>query len=186
MQDIPRISTERTILTILKPESAVLLLNYYVENRAHLAPWEPAREESYYSLGACKDRLTNAYTGYFQKRCVNFSILNPNESELMGMCNFTNIIRGPFQACYMGYSIACKHEAKGLMNEAAQSAIRFMFEEIGLHRIMANYMPHNDRSAKLLKNLGFEKEGYAKSYLKIAGQWQDHVLTSLIDPSPAK
>jgi ribosomal-protein-alanine N-acetyltransferase len=30
--------------------------------------------------------------------------------------------------------------------------------------------------------LGFEKEGYAKSYLKIAGHWQDHILTALVNP----
>ncbi|WP_415232094.1 hypothetical protein [Psychromonas sp.] len=39
------------------------------------------------------------------------------------------------------------------------------------------------RSEKLLVKLGFEKEGVAKSYLKIAGSWQDHVLTSKINPS---
>jgi ribosomal-protein-alanine N-acetyltransferase len=47
---------------------------------------------------------------------------------------------------------------------------------------MANYMPRNERSAKLLASLGFEREGYAKRYLQIAGQWEDHVLTALVDP----
>ena len=44
---------------------------------------------------------------------------------------------------------------------------------------MANYMPHNHRSGKLLERLGFEREGYAKDYLLIDGQWRDHVLTAL-------
>lgn len=48
---------------------------------------------------------------------------------------------------------------------------------------MANYTPSNIRSEKLLTKLGFEKEGLAKSYFKIAGSWQDHVLTSKINPS---
>jgi ribosomal-protein-alanine N-acetyltransferase len=34
-----------------------------------------------------------------------------------------------------------------------------------------------------LHSLGFEKEGYAKSYLQINGRWQDHVLTSLLNPA---
>jgi ribosomal-protein-alanine N-acetyltransferase len=38
------------------------------------------------------------------------------------------------------------------------------------------------RSERLLARLGFEREGYAKAYLKIAGQWQDMVLNSLINP----
>ena len=46
---------------------------------------------------------------------------------------------------------------------------------------MANYMPSNKRSGQLLDRLGFQKEGVAKSYLKIAGKWEDHVLTSLVN-----
>ena len=44
---------------------------------------------------------------------------------------------------------------------------------------MAAYLPHNQRSANLLKRLGFVVEGYACDYLMINGQWQDHILTSL-------
>ena len=48
-----------------------------------------------------------------------------------------------------------------------------------MHRIMANYMPHNQRSGNLLKKLGFVVEGYARDYLLINGKWEDHILTSL-------
>ena len=48
---------------------------------------------------------------------------------------------------------------------------------------MATYTVANKRSAALLEQLGFEKEGYAKSYLNIAGVWEDHILTALINPS---
>jgi ribosomal-protein-alanine N-acetyltransferase len=51
-----------------------------------------------------------------------------------------------------------------------------------LHRVMASYRPDNARSGRLLENLGFEREGLAKAYLKIDGQWADHVLTSLVNP----
>lgn len=67
------------------------------------------------------------------------------------------------------------------MYEGAQAAIRYMFRQQRMHRIMANYMPHNQRSGALLKRMGFEKEGYAKDYLLINGKWQDHVLTALIN-----
>ncbi|MDZ7185229.1 hypothetical protein U4005_19255, partial [Escherichia coli] len=51
-----------------------------------------------------------------------------------------------------------------------------------LVRTFPNYMPHNKRSGDLLARLGFEKEGYAKDYLLIDGQWRDHVLTALTTP----
>jgi [ribosomal protein S5]-alanine N-acetyltransferase len=68
---------------------------------------------------------------------------------------------------------------KGLMNEALTEMIRFAFEELQLHRIMANYVPTNERSGQVLRRLGFAVEGYARDYLFIGGKFRDHELTSL-------
>ncbi|MGL4717164.1 MAG: 30S ribosomal protein S5 alanine N-acetyltransferase, partial [Aeromonas sp.] len=46
------------------------------------------------------------------------------------------------------------------------------------------YMPANQRSGALLERLGFEREGFARAYLLINGRWEDHILTSLINPAP--
>ncbi len=46
---------------------------------------------------------------------------------------------------------------------------------------MANYVPTNERSGRLLRRLGFTVEGYARDYLCLNGTWQDHILTSLIN-----
>ena len=51
---------------------------------------------------------------------------------------------------------------------------------------MANYLPSNTRSEALLERLGFEREGYAKSYLQIGGRWRDHVLTAKVNPADAQ
>jgi ribosomal-protein-alanine N-acetyltransferase len=111
---------------------------------------------------------------------LKFAALNLERTEVIGVCNFTNIAMGAFQACNLGYSIAQKYQGQGLMSEIVTAAVDYMLDDYGLHRIMANYLPNNDRSERLLQRLGFEREGYAKSYLKIAGRWQDHVLTSKV------
>lgn len=67
------------------------------------------------------------------------------------------------------------------MARALRVASRYCFEQLGLHRIMASHLPRNARSERLLESLGFEKEGYARAYLKIAGVWEDHVLRALVD-----
>jgi len=69
------------------------------------------------------------------------------------------------------------------MYEALKEACGFMFKEQNLHRIMANYIPSNKRSEKLLNRLDFQNEGYAKEYLFINGVWEDHILTSLTNSS---
>ena len=81
----------------------------------------------------------------------------------------------------MGYSLAADRQGKGYMSEALEIAIAYVFTQLNLHRIMAAYLLDNQRSGKLLKRIGFVVEGYACDYLMINGQWQDHILTSLIN-----
>tara|TARA_R110002073_G_scaffold232025_2_gene393126 strand:+ start:1176 stop:1436 length:261 start_codon:yes stop_codon:yes gene_type:complete len=81
----------------------------------------------------------------------------------------------------MGYSVDRNFEGQGKMQEIADYTIAYVFTELKLHRIIANHMPANTRSETLLRRLGFEREGYANSYLKIDGEWEDHVLNSLIN-----
>jgi ribosomal-protein-alanine N-acetyltransferase len=71
------------------------------------------------------------------------------------------------------------------MHEALEAAIRYAFDELRLHRIMANYVPTNERSGRVLRRLGFVIEGYARDYLFIGGRFMDHVLTSLTNPKLA-
>lgn len=182
MSEIPKIHTGRTLLTILKKDRAGLVLQYYSKNREHLSPWDPLRDQNFYTLPYWEKFLEKNLQEFHQGLALRFFALNPDETEMIGSCNFSNIVRGVFQACHLGFSIGKNHQGKGLMFEIAQAGIRHAFEEFGLHRIMANYIPSNHRSEKLLKPPGFEREGYARDYLKIAGKWQDHMLTALINP----
>src|SRR5215218_9941972 len=104
-------------------------------------------------------------------------------APVVGTCNYTNVVRGPFLACHLGYQIARAREGRGLMTEALRATNAFVFESMRLHRIMANYRPENERSGRLLDRLGFVREGLAKDYLFIDGAWRDHILTALTNPA---
>ena len=47
-----------------------------------------------------------------------FALLDPEEKEIVGVANFSNVVRGSFHACYLGYSIGEKWQGQGLMFEA--------------------------------------------------------------------
>jgi ribosomal-protein-alanine N-acetyltransferase len=175
--------TARLRLCVLRPEQAALLQAYLLNNRQHLSPWEPLRHQTYFELEQCQNRIAHDRLSLEAGNALALSLLHRETGVMLGCCNFSNIVRGVFMACHLGYAIDHAHEGRGYMREALQEGIRHMFEEIGLHRIMANHLPYNLRSASLLHSLGFEKEGYAKSYLQINGRWQDHVLTSLLNPA---
>ncbi len=180
MDNSPVIETERTRLVVLRAEQAVIRHRYVMDNRRFLEPWEPIRPPSYYTREDCEKRLEMEWQQYQKGMLVHFCALNHQGTEMLAMCNFSNIVQGVFQACHLGYSVAEKRQGQGLMAEVLKAGIEYMFEVRRLHRIMANYMPSNERSGKLLERLGFEREGYARSYLKINGHWEDHVLTALI------
>ncbi len=160
------------------------MLAYVTENRQHLAEWEPRRPDYYYTLVLWKQDLAAARAEFQRGQSFRLVLLKSEDLQgpILGVCNFRNIVRGAFHACHLGYSMDHRHQGRGLMFEGLSAAIRYAFDELNLHRIMANYMPHNERSARLLEKLGFVREGFAQDYLHIAGAWRDHVLTSLTNP----
>jgi len=151
-----------------------------VNNRAHLAPYEPQRDDEYFALENIQDRIINSLYDYQDKRSLLLVVTLKNDQKIIGSINFTNFVYGVFQACYLGFSLDHASQGKGLMYESLESSIEYVRENYGIHRIMANHIPDNLRSSNTLKKLGFKKEGYAQSYLKINGEWQDHILNSLV------
>ena len=172
---------QRLTLAVLSPDQADLESDFYQRNQKHLAPWSPIRRTDYHCAEKTRGRLGIQASAFKAGLAVHFAVLNNDGNQMIGACNFSSIVRGAFQACYLGYHIDVSHEGQGLMREALVRAIDYMFDEQNLHRIMANYIPGNERSAQLLERLGFEREGYAKAFLSIAGRWQDHVLTALVN-----
>lgn len=183
MTEFPAIETKHVLLTLQQPDNAHLGLAYYLANRNHLAPWEPAREDDFYTAGSSLARGEKSIRLFMEGSALNFIAIEHTSQKMIAGCNFTNIVRGPLMACHLGYSVAKEFEGRGLMQEIVNAGITFVFESLGLHRIMANHVPYNTRSENLLRNLGFEREGYARAYLKIGGIWEDMVLNSLINPN---
>ncbi|WP_266169586.1 ribosomal protein S5-alanine N-acetyltransferase [Dyella subtropica] len=178
-----RFETARTIIRHAVEADAPALLRYRAENREHFAPWEPLHDERYETLDHCVQSIVAVRDVVQLDRGYPFLVFDADESEVLATFNLANVVRGAFQACHLGYGIAARWQGQGIMREALVAGLDWAFDGLSLHRVMANYMPRNERSARLLQGLGFEREGYAKRYLQIAGTWKDHVLTALIKPS---
>jgi len=154
-------------------------------NKQHLARWESLRPDEFYTEAFWLSEIDKIRDEFVTDQSLRLTILDKSDpaGTIVGQCSLRNIIRGAFQACYLGYSLHHQAEGKGLIFEAVTAVIAYGFNDMGLHRIMANYMPTNERSARLLRRLGFVVEGYARDYLFLAGKWQDHVMTSLVNPA---
>lgn len=100
--------------------------------------------------------------------------------ELVGVINLNEIVRGSFRGAYLGYYGFVPHIGRGLMREGLRLVLRRAFGELGLHRVEANIQPGNTASRRLVRRLGFRREGFSPRYLKIAGRWRDHERWALL------
>ncbi|WP_434341362.1 GNAT family N-acetyltransferase [Motilimonas cestriensis] len=176
------LSAANCLITPLTCEDAHLIHAYQVRNRRHLAPWDPSRSQSFFELATWQKVLTANQENWQRGNAFHFAAIDEKSGEMIASINFSAVMRGVFQACYLGYSIDQAHQGQGKMQAICQVCINYMFDQQNLHRIMAAHILDNHRSERLLLKLGFEYEGLAKKYLKIAGQWQDHKLYALINP----
>jgi ribosomal-protein-alanine N-acetyltransferase len=179
------IETGRLLLLAPGPEHASALRDYMARNRDHFAPYLPPLPDGLHTLEFWNERLA----AWREERAGDLSLRllllerSADDRRIIGDCAFTNIVRGPFQACHLGYKLDQEYVGRGLMREALTAAIHHAFGALKLHRIMANYQPTNERSGRLLRRLGFTVEGYARDYLFLGGAWRDHILTALVNPN---
>lgn len=181
--DLPQFDTPRLTVRLARPGMAAAMARFFADNwQGHLDRWSPPAAPGFFGADFWRERLERAPAEWEAGTAARF-VLQPRggapDGDIVGTCNYTNIVRGPFQACHLGYQVARASEGRGLMREGLEATNAFAFTTMGLHRIMANYIPSNERSGRLLERLGFVREGLAKDYLFIAGKWQDHVLTAL-------
>lgn len=178
-----RLHTDRLVVDLPAPDEAAAVLDYYTRNAEHLEPWEPLRPPGFHSLTFHRAQLLAALQDYREDRAVRMYVrLRDTPDRVIGSVGLSGIQRGAVQACTLGYGIDAEQQGKGLMREAVERVVRFAFEDLGFHRVNAAYVPHNQRSARLLRSLGFVVEGYARAYVQIDGIWRDHVLTACISP----
>ena len=155
----------------------------------HLDRWSPPPAAGFFTEAFWAERLAASVEEFHADRSVRFVMQAgaapppPRNAPVVGTLNYTNIVRGAFHACHLGYQVGRAHQGQGLMSEALRACNEFMFDAMRLHRIMANYRPENERSGRLLERLGFVREGLARDYLFIDGAWRDHVLTALTHPA---
>lgn len=184
LRQAPVLTTPRLVVRMAGVEDAAEIVRYYTENEAHLAHSRPTPSAGFYTTEFWESQAHAALAELRSDRSLRLFLYGRDEPQrVVGNVNFTGFNRGAAHFCYLGYGVAGDLEGRGLMREALESAIPYVFDQLNMHRVMANYVPWNRRSGGLLRRLGFQVEGYARDYLFLNGRWEDHVLTSLTNPN---
>nr|WP_239521374.1 GNAT family protein [Blastococcus saxobsidens] len=151
------------------------------ENREFLAPYEPHREDSYFTDAGQRAELEAVLTAHAAGTMAPYVVLAPT-GEVAGRITLGGIVRGALLSGVIGYWVAQRHTRQGLASAAVAHVVRTAFDELGLHRLEAGTLVGNTASQRVLARNGFERFGLAPRYLRIAGRWQDHVLFQRTNP----
>ena len=151
------------------------------QSRAFLAPWEPTWLSDDLTRAAFRRRLRRQGEDIAADESFAFLIFDSTSDELLGGLTLGGIRRGVAQAATLGYWMGAPHAGKGRMTRAVAAVARFGFDSLRLHRIEAACIPDNAPSIALLERNGFQREGFARAYLKIDDAWRDHILLALLE-----
>lgn len=170
-------------LTIRPPRrgDGVRMAEYYIRNRNFLQPWYPRFRPEDTDPQSWERAIPLIEAEQREGRALRM-VLFEDDGAVVGVANLTSITASPGYRATLGYSLAERRQGQGLMREALSAILPSAVRRFRLHRVEAAYLPRNARSGRLLESLGFEKEGLAKDYLLINGQWEDHVLTAWRNP----
>ena len=146
-------------------------------NKAFLQPWEPSWKETHLSRQSYKAQMQRFSKMIAADEAYPFHVFSGKSSnDLVGACNLTQIRRGSLQSAHIGYWIGNEYLRQGYAKASIRAVLKFGFEDLGLHRIIAAVHPDNQASINLLAGLGFVHEGIARGYLKVDGRWSDHLI----------
>jgi ribosomal-protein-alanine N-acetyltransferase len=171
------------ITRLIAMEDAPLLAALLQANREFLAPWEPVRSPAYFTAEGQRRGIDEALALYGRNVGLPHVILD--EGRIVGRVTLSNIVRGAFQSCNIGYWVGSAENGRGLATNAVGEVMRVAFRELGLHRIEAGTLPANIASQRVLERNGFVRFGLAPAYLNIAGVWQDHVMYQALNANSA-
>jgi ribosomal-protein-alanine N-acetyltransferase len=137
------------------PDDADELARLLSTNRSFLAPYEPERPEGFFTVSAQRERLEAA-------------------EHLFGI--LLKLVRGAFQSANLGYWVAEDRNGRGLATRGVGAMVELAFGELGLHRLEAATLVDNIASMRVLERNRFAHIGVARHYLRVGGEWRDHVL----------
>ena len=149
-------------------------------SREFLVPWEPTWSRDALTRQAFRRRVRAYDTEWRDGASYGFLIFRRADEELLGGVTLSNVRRGVAETASLGYWIGAPNARQGYMTEALVASLDFAFERLGLHRVEAACLPSNVASKGLLLKGGFTQEGYTRRYLRINGEWRDHLLFAIL------
>ena len=160
---------------LVRRDDAAAIVEILNRSRELMAPTEPDRNESFYTVDGQLQVIGVALTEHQAGIRLPHVILD-DDGSVVGRATLNEIVRGPLQSTSLGYYVDGRRNGRGLASRATAEMVSIAFGELGLHRVQAGTQPENLASQRVLVKNSFSQYGYAPGYLFLAGRWRDEVL----------
>jgi ribosomal-protein-alanine N-acetyltransferase len=164
--------------TTLRPPvlgDAEELAALYARNREFLRPFEPDRDDRFFTPDGQGARIDQATESARAGTRFSYLILD-GDGLIAGVVALENVIRGPSQSATVSYWVDRERNGRGLASGAVAAIAGLARDPHTLHRLQAPVRTDNLASQRVLEKTGFERIGVARGYLHVGGEWRDHVL----------
>jgi ribosomal-protein-alanine N-acetyltransferase len=159
---------------------------FFTDHVAHLRRYLPEAEPFVSDPGFANKLAEHANAELCAGREERwFFSLRERPDVLVGYVFLTRFRYDGHRSCELSYGLGSTHEGQGLMREATLAMLQHARQTLGFTRVDARYDVDNDRSARLLERLGFERIGVARAHAWLDGAWRDHVLVTRVERSGA-
>lgn len=178
MNSIPRLETDRLKLRAIFPQDELGVFTLFSDpDVVKFYEFEVFREPRQ------AQTLIQQFTQWFQQdQAVRWGIFEGATDQLIGSCCFDTLNRN-YQSANLGYCLRREYWGQGFACEAVTAILDHGFQHgiLGaLNRVQAITVPANLASEKLLKKLGFQREGLFRSYGFWKGEYHDMNVFSLL------
>ena len=109
-----RKNSERIYIRRLGMDDLEALLDLRVRNRHFLKPFEPVTLDSHYTLEGQQEILQKVQDNWETGSGYGFGVFLINDDRLIGRVNLSNVVRGAWESCTMGYFLDEKYNGNGL------------------------------------------------------------------------
>ena len=107
-------------------------------------------------------------------------VIDTKEDGVVGILTLTDIDWKNRRAV-IGVKLASKsNRSKGYGTDALMAIMRYVFDELGFHRLDADRLAANQVSERMLTKCGFVEEGIKRDYIYKSGEYSDLVEASIL------
>lgn len=172
------IITSRLLLRKFKIEDSQEIFENWAKNPENVKYLTWKAHKTIYETKEIVAKWVNEYN---DKKIYRWCITSKDSGEVIGGIDVVNLIEN-IDCCEVGYVLSKKFWNKGIMTEALNGILKYLFQKVGFHRVQAKHDVNNPASGKVMAKCGMKKEGILRDSEKTnSNEWCDVAIYSILE-----